>query len=639
MRKIYLVLLSSFFVLSLNITRAATNEEINDCLSILSDQVKDNYWIDLSEDVIIDGNKADLSIYTWMRSPLSEDKYMSEVLRRNTTTEWCEYALDKDATECEDDYPNVFFAKRNNIWTLKITPEERWVWYWTATEFVTWGDDVGFQFPLKKRSYPEEDTQLSDYAYYDEWDDYGQMKQNLVYVQYLLDWTLLSCWFIKFDKVDPHTLNDLFQANYLWNAFEWGSFESLWKFNGWDYFWMKVRIPWLDLEWRGLFTMDLIAISYDNDSSFFNEYIAHQLQIKAMTDVSDMDWEKSMATVMTKYLDYLWYNTCFQIIHRYSVKDNDNNNTSYDLPSFCHFRYSDRSNLVSYVNPYNRLVSMLFDDVYAFSVREQDKKTAEEKQKNMPMPTIDGVNAFIWSNINKLEDKKLAWYILRALNPASKVIIKRDLESWKNVPYDDIVFLNCWLTHDQIVDNVEYIFKKYYKDGKMDLSDPEYLNPEFWDCIIPYPDRRNKNKFVEDSYLENKLQFIKNTFGEEKLKEYEKKISEVTNKYNDNLEKLKIKYSEQLASNNLTWAKETEKEIKNIYSKMETELLNISKNDPDFEKYISYKKETFKDMPLPTKSKDSKNFIYIFIGIWIFLILLSLVLIAYKNKNVNNKQN
>jgi len=628
MRKVYVYLFSLFFLLSfVGITRAATTEEINDCLSILANQVKNNYGLDLKTDVVVDGYAVDLSVYTGTKDPDSEIKYMSEVLAENSTTEWCEYALDKDSSECEEDFSHVFFAKRNNIWTIKITPERRGEWYWVATEFVSWGDDVGFQFPLKKRTYPAEDRQLSDYTYYDEGDDYGQMKQNLVYVQYLLDWKLLSCGYIKFDKVDPHTLNDLFQANYLWNAFEWWSFESLWKFNGGKYFWMKVRIPWLDLEWNGLFTMDVLAISYDNNSPFFNETIAHQLQIKSMTDVTNMDGEKSMDTVMARYYTYLDEDTCFDIIH--SV---DN------LPAFCHWTFSDRSDLVSYADPYKKLFALFFDEVYAYSLSEEDKKVAEEKLNNMPEPTVDWVNIHTWNKINSLKDKKLASYLLRAISPASKLIIERDISNGKEVSYDDIIFLHCWLTHEQIVENIEYIFKKYYKDGNLDLSNPEYLNPEFWDCIIPYPDRRHKDKFIETSYLENKLQFIKNKFGEEKLKEYEKKIQEVTKKYNSKLEELKQKYAEQVLNNDKEWAEKTKQEIDKIYKEMETELLEIAKNDPDFQKYISYKKETFKDMPTNIgKEKKVSTYAYIFIGLGVLLVLISLILIVYKNKNDKQK--
>jgi len=34
--------------------------------------------------------------------------------------------------------------------------------------------------------------------------------------------------------------------------------------------------------------MNVLAVSYDNKSAYFNEYIAHKLQIKAMLDVKNM---------------------------------------------------------------------------------------------------------------------------------------------------------------------------------------------------------------------------------------------------------------------------------------------------------------------------------------------------------------
>jgi hypothetical protein len=65
--------------------------------------------------------------------------------------------------------------------------------------------------------------------------------------------------------------------------------------------------------------MDVLSVSYDNNSPFFNEYVAHPLQIKAMLDVTNMEGSHSMNEVMAKYLDYIIDHTCFQIAHQYAV--------------------------------------------------------------------------------------------------------------------------------------------------------------------------------------------------------------------------------------------------------------------------------------------------------------------------------
>jgi len=609
------------------VTLASNNTAINNCLSLLKDQVKNQYNVDLS-DVNINWNDTNLSIYTGMYMPWSTDgkKTMSEVLVENPNTEWCEYALWLDSSDCEDNYSHTFFAKRNNIWTVKITPEKRWKGYWTATEFVTWWWDIGFQFPLQKR----DDPQYDDYTYYNEWDDWWKLQKNVVYAQYLIDWTLLSCGFISFDAESWYTLNDLYQSNYLWNKFEWGSFESLWKLWTDDkYFGMKVRIQWLDWNEKNLFHMNVLAISYDNGSKYFNETIAHQLQIKAMLDVNSMDGDKSMNNVMEKYRNYLMNNTCFKLIH----KDKS------DLPGFCGWNYSDNSNLVSYNEWWvKKIFAKLFlNNVYAFNLREEDKKKADKKLDNLPEPTIHWVSYSLMRKIYKLKNEELKNKILMALTPWYRAIIKYKIKNWKYVSNDERVFLKSSLNHDDIVKNIEYIFKKYYKNNNLDLSDVEYLNPEFWDDVIPFVDKRHKDKLIENSFLKNKLEFIKRKFGKQKVKEYENKISSITNKYESKIDELNNKYNELITINKKQEAEKISKKLEQLYKEEEQDLNNIAKNDKDFKSYIQTKKKVFKNVNTSVLQNHDKkgNLSVILMVLWIVLILASMFLLYQKNKNAN----
>ena len=642
LRKIVLIFLLVFilqgssFAVDVDYTK-----QVNECLSILSKKVKDQYGISLTW-VSIESNDVDLSVYSGSKPSGFTKKYMSEVLRQNPSTKWCEYTLDKDEVECQEKFSHVFFAKRNNIWTVRISPDVEWEWYWVATEFVTWWWEIGFQFPLKKR----DDPQYEDYSYYDEWDDYGKLQKNIVYVQYLADGTLSSCGFIRFNKEWDHSLNDLYQKNYLWNKFEWGSFEFLWDYTKNDdkFRWMKVKIVWLDWDKKNLFNMDVLSISYKNDDSFFSEYIAHKLQIKAMVDVKNMAWTHSMNKVMWKYIDYLINNTCFQIVHKsseFKVVDPEwsgntityKDNTS--LPSFCNGSYSAQSDLVSYIHKsfLDRLLSFAIPKVYAYSLDKQTAQKVRKKMEQMPNPEVNWIDIYLWKKIDSLKDETLKWYFIRALVPWAKAQIQYKLNHWESVSYDDIVYYKCKLNHKQIVDTITYLFAKYYKNWELKIPENvKYPYPEFWDCIIPHADIRHKDKFIENSFMENKLKFIKNKFWEKKMKQYEEKIQAIRSKYEKQISLLEKKYNFEKS---IKWREKLQEEISSIYKKMWEDIKNIAKKDKDFANYVKLKKEVLKDLPSKplVKEKNSNKLYYIFIVVWLIFILVALSLIYKKNKN------
>ena len=628
----YIIFILMFF--NVSISYAASDTQLNGCLQELAKQVKNQYSIDLSNiSVKVNWESTNVDASKYKKSTRIDlgKRTFSDVLVSNPTTKWCEYSYDESSSYCEDNYSKVFFAKRNNIWTIKVSPGVEWSWYWVATEFITWGPKIWFQFPIKKRH----DPQLSDWTYYDEWDDYWQLRKNIVYVQYLLDWTLSSCWFIKFKALWRHTLNDLYQRNYLWNKFEWWSFEDLWKDASWKYDSMKVRIQWLDTDNKDLFQMDVLSVSYNNKSSFFNQFVAHNYQIKAMTDVKNMDWAQSMNKVMNTYKNYLIDDTCFRLIHP----------DISTLPNFCHGSYSDNYklayNTLRWIKSWfvRMLSNIFFSKVYAFSVKPEDKKIALEKMNSLPAPTNNWVSIYTRRKISNLKNIELKNSLIRALSIWTRAMIEKKIKAGKFVSDDDLVFLHSSLNHEQIVKNVEYIFKHYYHNWKLDLSNVEYLNPEFWDSVIPFPDKRHKDKLIENSFLENKLNFIKRKFWDKTVKIYEEKINKIKTKYLPKLTELKDKYNNLIIENKREEAKKISDKISNIYNDMQNEINNIGKNNPEFKKYILLKSKALSNVPLKTiyESNGHKNnkLIFILIWLWILLIIASLYLIYKKNKNEN----
>ncbi len=602
------------------------NEQINKCLSKLKDNVDSQYSIDISS-VSVDGEDADLSVYSWDASTTWQ-RIFTEVLKENPTTYWCENSwMWYSKWQCKNTFSNVFFAKRNNIATVKVTPEKEWKWYWTMTEFVTWWGSTKFDFPLQKW----DDPQFDDMSYYSEWDDYWTFRENLVYVQYQLDGTFSSCWYIN---LDSNNLDNINQNNYMWNAFEEWGFEKLDKWDlGWDkFFGMKVLVKWLNWDKNDLFDLKLIGIAYDNDSSYFNEYIAYPLQIKAMTDITNMASENhTMENVINKYIgDYLINNTCFEISHE----------STSDLPSFCWWDFGSESDLISYNSKKSLFVNILdnlfVDKVYALSMPDWAEEKAKEVMTSNSIATRNGIKISTWEKINNISNESLKSRLIYILSPSSNVFIDKKEERWEYVSYDERIYSKCPLTHDQVAENVEYIFDNYYSNWELDLSSPRYLNAAFGDCMIPYPDVRHKDMLIENSFIQNKITFIQNKFWEKKVQDYEKRISNITNTYEKEVSNLKKEYQEALFSENKEKADSIMNNIENKYDKMQKEIDLISSNDKELSEYIEVKNEAFKNVSskdFNNSSNQKDNTYIIFILIWIIILVSWLFLVYKKNKN------
>lgn len=596
--------------------------QINECLSKLKNQVSSEYGVDISS-VSVNGVDSDLSVYTWSAGSTWQ-KIFNEVLKENPSTGWCEYALWYSWDECKSYFSHVFFAKRNNISTIKITPEKRKKGYWTMTEFVTWWWDTAFNFPLQKW----DDPQFNSYDYYSEWDSYWLFKQNLIYVQYLLDGTFLSCWYIK---LSGDNLDNINQNNYMGNKFEWWWFQKLGKWDIWSdkFYWMKVLVKWLDWGENDLFDLNLIAIAYDNLSSYFNEYISYPLQIKAMTDTVAMASEEhTMQNVIMIYQRYLHDNTCFKLVHKNKP----------DLPKFCWLDYNSSSDLISYVK-HNSMLSFIYnfflDNVYALDMPSDAKERAKKVLDSNSIATRNWIKLTTRLKLEKIKNESLKSKLIYVLSPASKVFIAKKQDKWEYISYDERIYKNCSLKHDQIAKNIEYIFDHYYKNWKLDLSTPKYLNPEFGDCIIPYPDVRHKNKLIENSFIENKIAFIKETFWKDKVNTYEQEIHKATSSYEKKIQSLKKQYKEKLFAGDKKWADVITKKIENEYNLMQKSIDNIAKNDKDLSKYIELKKKALDNVSSKDISilSNNKNMTYlIFIVIWLIILSLWMFLVYNKNK-------
>jgi hypothetical protein len=97
---------------------------------------------------------------------------------------------------------------------------------------------------------------------------------------------------------------------------------------------MKSNICVIDYSVNDFVKMELISIAYNNNSSYFNEYVVFPLQVEAMRN---RDTERNgLVGIRDRFLDFLDKRTCLELVHG-NNKDN--------LPSGCNRNFS--SNLLS----------------------------------------------------------------------------------------------------------------------------------------------------------------------------------------------------------------------------------------------------------------------------------------------------
>jgi hypothetical protein len=76
---------------------------------------------------------------------------------------------------------------------------------------------------------------------------------------------------------------------------------------------MKSNICTLDYDLKDFVKMELISIAYDNNSSYYNEYIIFPLQVEAMRD-RDIQ-RNGLMEIRDKFLEKVNRNTCLELPH------------------------------------------------------------------------------------------------------------------------------------------------------------------------------------------------------------------------------------------------------------------------------------------------------------------------------------
>ncbi len=468
MRKILLssaILIASIYSYTGNInsTYAATGmSEEEYCFEILSNQTDAQFWVELDEIKLRESDNFTVDISTYSK------------FKNYTLDNWNQHYL--------IGFGDFFAAKRNNIATIQANGD------YILSQFVPFGDRTNFTFPLR--------SSTGGYVQWESWNNHSRdFRRNIVYTHHLLDWTFVSCSYLKVTPRGTHDYNDISQSDYKTNIFETSGFEvvdnSVTKWGSGEYEFMigKARVGSIDYDDNPLFTLDIVTIIYNNKSSYFNEFEIFPQQIQAMTN-SDSTYGTGWARlfkVQEDFLNRVYNNTCLELIHP----------TTADLPASCGGTFKS----LSYKQTKSIIASIL-DSIIpkALAKIEPVEWYKEKMEAARGMVIYDGFPYELSLKLNKITDPSFRTYLQIALVPNFEEYIEDKKAKHIVLSPFETSFLKCNIPLHERVKIVSDLMKKIEDPTKIDYKNLEYLDPKFGECIIPYQDKRNAGKTTNDSF-------------------------------------------------------------------------------------------------------------------------------------------
>lgn len=459
---------------------AATTEE-QGCFDILSNYIKQDArfgWEDISK------------AYINRRNPLVDLSAYSSWFLENLSGRW-----DKK-----------FLARRNNIGTI-ITGSN-----YIVSQFVTfWRQDSNFEFPL-----PEYDPITGRTSRQDLWESYWDFKDNVIYTHHLLapmwhpdNWAFISCGYLKIVPAPGKTLDDVNVKNYKTNTLNTSWFELLIgprspiEKNGHNYIVGKVNIPVDNWNDAPAMTLQLITVAYDNQSELFNEFETFPLQVQAMTD---MDARDDVNTVQKRFLQYVKERTCLQIPHTNRA----------ELPARCGGQYKSitKDGWIVYNNDSLlswKIVQSIIDSIIPRASARMEPITKKELEEHgmtgdiiipQGMYINPGFRYDLVEKLDKIWNPVLTSYVMQAVTKRAETAILQKQKDGKVLTADENTFISCNISY---TDRTKVIsdWLSNLDPKKFDVTNITYSNPKIGDCIIPFPDARNRNKIIPGSFAIN----------------------------------------------------------------------------------------------------------------------------------------
>lgn len=390
-----------------------------------------------------------------------------------------------------DDY--YFTARRNNIgtiisWNNYILSQVSWFWR-----------DSNFDFPLESKSWiPFGDKyRLSDNFF----------KEYVIYTHHIKSssesYPLLSCGIVKVIPLWGRSFADISEWGYMTNILNgieaqealWGSKCSSWfeweytsKDNK-DFYKLKANVCVQSYDESDYLKLEVISIAFDNSSKRLNEYYTHPLQVEAMRDNKNhAQWLKWIQDV---FLSKLEEETCYSVIH---------GNVS-NLPADCGGSYGP----ITYDFSIFSLKDYLFPVAYANRPEQIElPELSPEEEQDTWMMVHGNLPYNLYKKLESIPDESFREYMLLSILPNFEELIQHRTDN--NVlltPFEE-TFLSCNLTYDERLQVVKD-FLEQLDPQKFSVTNIDYIDDTYGDCIIPYPDKDKLDIVVEWSFESNQL--------------------------------------------------------------------------------------------------------------------------------------
>lgn len=445
---------------------SAANEEEKACFKILTEKAQNLYGTDISS-VWNGTSTVDLSTYNSFKS--------------NRQWQWWAWN------------PKFFNSQRNNIGTVVLSYD-----YITSQYSPFWAP-TNFKFPIDNNG-----------NYIGE--AFVNFRSEMVYTHHNIydGWSFLSCWYLKITPVAGKTYFDLDPANYFSNRLDGSSWfeidSSTWVASVGHYIVGKSKVSGGYLSWgvlEKLFTIDIVNVIYDNQSTWFNEYETYPLQVDAMTNA---DAFSTAWSIQQDFISRVMNETCLESVHSVLAS----------LPAFCANTYSSKSSVLRTNRAFARIFSdqSLLSLFMSFLVPEAharlDEAELKEVQSQVRTNFITGSTVMIDQNFDYFDYQKLNtipsqsfrdYFLLATNRTYDQILQSKVASSWTLSEYENILVW-CWFTYEKRLSLLKEWIKKM-DPTKFSIDNIEYPDPKLGDCVIPFPDRRNKELFISWSFLSN----------------------------------------------------------------------------------------------------------------------------------------
>lgn len=385
------------------------------------------------------------------------------------------------------DEDRTYKANRTNIGTVMYKDESKTTitgpygkshkinGYFVDTKVVTFGEKNDWKFPLKARD-PKSQNKYPYGAAYDD------VREYMLYTHHLANRVesdrkkqFLSCGIVHIDPQGKYTHKTISNNSYKGNIFEGSNYQTkIVTKNGKKFRQGDVTIQTVDGKYKAseknvtgseFAHFDVITLAYDNKSKFLNEYETLELQKDAMANPADQT--KGMPGVIQQFYD--------SIPSKFEVKSG------------------------VYISDENKIDEQAskFKNLQASSLSSD----ASERKGGLAM--YDGVDFETIQAVEKIRDPSLRAYMRINLIPGYKEVYQQE-KSENRSPFEQN-YLDCDLTHEERIENVEYLLEKKATSGRpFNTRKLEYKDPKFGFCGIPFMDKRER-AFLETSPLSNTL--------------------------------------------------------------------------------------------------------------------------------------